>query len=78
MRPWIIAEGVNQVNHLQVFNRFGQLVFERKNYSPDDESAAWDGRVNGIPAPAGTYIYTVELSCMKERFTRKGSVVLIR
>ena len=38
---------------LNVFNRWGQLVF-----STNDLSQGWDGTLNGEPQPIGSYFYT--------------------
>lgn len=45
-------------NTVQVFNRYGNLVFEQKSYSNAD---AWDGAWNGKALPDGTYYYLIEL-----------------
>ena len=42
-------------NRVQVFNRYGQLVFESHGYSKP-----WDGTYNGKPLPIGTYYYIIE------------------
>jgi gliding motility-associated-like protein len=39
-----------------VFNRYGQIVFRSEGYYKQ-----WDGKYNGIPVPAGTYYYTLDL-----------------
>ena len=41
--------------HVQVFNRYGQLVFESRGYPKP-----WDGTLNGKPLPWGTYYYVIE------------------
>ena len=59
----------------RVYNRFGQLIFESRNWSKK-----WDGRVNGIPQPSGTYVWTFsynEHSTGTPVFA-KGTTVLIR
>ena len=60
--------------HLQIFNRWGQLIFECKN-----EHKAWDGQMkNHQPAPAGTYIWVlnyVDFLGMKHR--QNGAVSLV-
>ncbi|MBC6492990.1 PKD domain-containing protein [Flavihumibacter stibioxidans] len=73
----IRADGVTQVNYIMVYNRFGQKVFERKNFQVNDQEAVWDGRFNGSAVPSGAYVYMIEFQCMDQRFQRKGSVVVL-
>lgn len=40
---------------VQVFNRYGQKLFESTGYF-----TAWDGRYKGQPLPFGTYYYIIE------------------
>jgi len=40
----------------QVFDRYGQRVFQSTGYA-----APWDGTSNGKPLPAGTYYYIIDL-----------------
>lgn len=42
-------------NRVQVFNRYGQLVFESYGYSKP-----WDGTYKGKALPVGTYYYIIE------------------
>lgn len=39
---------------VEVFNRYGQLVYKSAGYSQ-----SWDGRFNGNPLPIGTYYYII-------------------
>ncbi|MFH1120427.1 MAG: gliding motility-associated C-terminal domain-containing protein [Bacteroidota bacterium] len=63
---------------LQVFNRWGEIVFETNN--PDE---AWDGTFLGNPASRGTYIYKLEFE-VPEYITNsiespmRGFVMLLR
>lgn len=57
--------------HIQVFNRYGQVVFESKNYTE-----FWDGKYKGKPLPAGTYYYVIDLD--GQRTTKKGYVTIIK
>jgi gliding motility-associated-like protein len=41
---------------IQVFNRYGQVVFEANGYAQP-----WDGRYNGNHLPGGTYYYVIDL-----------------
>jgi gliding motility-associated-like protein len=58
---------------LKVFNRFGQLV-----WSTADPGAGWDGKINGQPAPVGSYAYLLTYREDKTIVERKGTVTLIR
>jgi gliding motility-associated-like protein len=71
--------GIGQVDHLVIFDRWGQQVFERSDFYTADLSSQWDGTVHGQPAPVGTYVYFVEMTCPTGgAFARKGTVVLVR
>jgi gliding motility-associated-like protein len=74
-----IIKGISIVKHLMIFNRWGQKVFDRKNFIASDRSMCWDGTFNGYPAAEGTYVYFAEMQCPSGgTFSRKGTVVLIR
>ncbi len=60
-------------NSIQIFNRYGQLVFEAVNMVDD---AVWDGNYEGSPAPEGTYFYILQLGPDTEPV--KGWIQLIR
>lgn len=60
-----IISGISRFpeNHVYVFNRWGQLVWEGKNY--DNKKVVWDGKDSkNIPLSSGTYFYIID---------RKGS-----
>lgn len=44
-------------NSLKIFNRWGNLVYQKVNYQSDDER--FDGTYNGQPLPPGTYYYMI-------------------
>jgi gliding motility-associated-like protein len=50
--------GVYPSNHVLVFNRWGNKIFETTNYSRANE---WNGSIKGQPAPIGTYYYVITL-----------------
>jgi gliding motility-associated-like protein len=60
---------------IEIYNRWGQLVYESKNYDN-----TWDGRTNnGNILPEGGYFYVVSgISANGQIQTNKGSVTLIR
>ncbi len=73
------GKGLALVKFFRVFNRWGQLVFERSNFNANDPKDGWDGKVNGIPAAPEVYVYTAELACTGgDVYVRKGNVTLVR
>jgi len=73
------ASGIASVKSFRVFNRWGKVVFEKNNFSPNDPSYAWDGYINGKLADMGVYVYTVDVVCENGTpYTYKGNVTLIQ
>ena len=59
---------------LQIYNRWGELVFQTEQHQP-----GWNGRINGSPAPPGVYTYIIQLrSPMGLPIQRQGNVTLLR
>lgn len=74
-----IARGMNMVHKFIIFNRYGQVVFERSNFKPNDENSGWDGYIQGKLQPAGNYLYSISAICsLGFEIHKKGSVMLIR
>ena len=72
------ATGIKEVKQFTIFNRWGQIVFEKQNFRPNDPSAGWDGKVKGVPATSGVFVYIAEVVCENDiRYVYKGNVTLI-
>ena len=48
------------INSFQVYNRWGELLYEVADFSINDMNIGWDGTFRGKPAPAGVYIWRIE------------------
>jgi len=73
------GNALTRVAHMQIFNRWGQLIFERKDFSANDASQGWDGKVNGQLAPQDVYVFIVDFICENSQIVPyKGNVALIR
>ncbi len=71
--------GISYVKHMAIYNRFGKIVYERRDFRASDKSLGWDGTLNGIQLQTDSYVYFVEMECSDGGyFTRKGTVTLIR
>ncbi len=74
-----VGSGVKIIRTFQVYSRWGQLLYSRKDMPANDKSFGWDGNLNGTPQPAGTYVYMAEIECFTgETFLLKGTVELLR
>lgn len=63
----------------RVFDRWGNLLFERTEHALNDPDAGWDGRYRGRDLPTGIYVYQLEVRFADGRTQRfGGDVMLIR
>ena len=70
---------VQEIEELQVYDRWGGLLFEGKNILPNEPSAGWDGTANGDDLSSGVYVYVAKIKFLDEvRETFSGDVLLIR
>lgn len=71
----VYGVGLNNQFEVQVFNRWGNLVWETK-----DINASWDGTHNGGLSEAGVYAYKLYFysKCYEKKIETIGSVLLIR
>ena len=60
--------------NLQIFNRWGQLVYETK-----DINTGWDGRFNGTIVPEGIYTWVAKGRFLSgKEYTKSGQIFVIR
>ncbi|MGC4037232.1 MAG: PKD domain-containing protein [Chitinophagaceae bacterium] len=72
------GKGIDRVQLLRVFNRWGEVVFEKDNFPVNDASYGWDGRYKGKNPQAGVYVYQVEVYCTNGELIKfTGNVALI-
>jgi gliding motility-associated-like protein len=75
------CKGVTRVNFARVFDRWGDQIFESQAIGPDCLSGAplWDGKVRGDRAPAGVYVYLIEIEFLDNvTLLYRGDVTVIR
>ncbi len=71
--------GLTRIKSLSIFNRWGQIVFEKREFGVNDPSSGWNGTFKGQPASADVYIYQMEIICENgEVMPVKGNVTLLR
>ncbi len=73
------GEDLKQVVSLQVYDRWGNLLYEGKDLDPDDYFAGWDGWSRGKEMRDGVFVYTALLLLEDGKERRlSGSVTLLR
>jgi len=74
------GQGVRKINYFHVYDRWGNLMHEAEDVEPGDEILhAWDGRLNGLDALPGVYVYIAEVEFVDDEIQYfKGSVTLTR
>lgn len=71
--------GLYRIKSMRVFNRWGEIVYEKNEFSANDASAGWNGTYKGRPASPDNYIYTMEILCENNAIIPvKGNVTLLR
>jgi gliding motility-associated-like protein len=70
--------GLERVKLLRIFNRWGEVVFEKRDVPVNDPTAGWDGTYKGKKPLADVYIYQVEVFCENGEIIRlNGDIALI-
>jgi gliding motility-associated-like protein len=73
------GRGLERVKLLRIFNRWGQVVFEKANFPVNDAMYGWDGKFQGKPALPDVYVYQLEVFCENSQVIRfDGNVALIQ
>lgn len=70
---------VTKIHSLQVYSRWGELLWERVDFDPNIPNIGWDGKHRGQDMNPGVYVYQAEIEFIdgrKEIF--KGDVTIVR
>jgi gliding motility-associated-like protein len=73
------GKGIVSVKFFRIFNRWGELIFERSNFPPNVPSYGWNGKVRGVVGPPDVFVYTAEVICENgTSFVYKGNTSIIK
>ncbi len=73
------GKGIVSVKSFVIFNRWGEIVFERANFSPNEKAFGWDGKVKGRAATPDVFVYTADVICENgTSYKYKGNISLIK
>jgi gliding motility-associated-like protein len=73
------GSGIFTIKLLRIFNRWGEVVFEKVNFLPNDPNAGWDGTVKGKKVNSDVFVYTAEVVCDNNTsIILNGNIALLR
>ncbi len=81
VNDWFYPRGIGlfKIQGMRIFNRWGEMVFQKANLSPNVPSDGWNGRYNGRIQTTDVYTYIIEIICENsEILTYKGNITLIQ
>ena len=71
--------GLFSIKNLRIFNRWGEIVFEKGNFQANDASSGWNGVYKGKKLDPDVFVYTIDILCDNNTIlTYKGNVALIQ
>ncbi len=70
---------INEVLDFKIFTRWGELVFEKENFPPNDPFYGWDGFNRGEMMNPGVFVYWTEIELFDGTvIILKGDLTLMR
>ena len=73
------GKGVEQVRSLRVFDRWGALVFEARDFQPNIASLGWNGIHKGEKVNPGVYVYVAIIAFSDgTEITYQGDVTVVK
>lgn len=73
--------GIELVNFMRVYNRWGELMYTRERFLPQNDNFAdgWDGKFRGDFVNPGVFVYVVEVKFLDGRvLLYRGDVTVYR
>lgn len=76
---YVRGKGLFKIRSVRIFNRWGEMIFDRSEVTPNNMNEGWDGTYKGRPLTPDVYVYAIELTCENNgSMLLKGNVALMR
>jgi len=71
--------GLFRIKSAKIFSRWGEIVYEKNDFTANDPTKGWDGTFKGKQLSPDVYVYVIEVMCDNNNIIPfKGNVALIR
>src|SRR5262249_14616728 len=73
------GKGILTVDKFRVYDRWGELLYERTGMPVNDRSYGWDGTYKNQPLKPDVFVWILDATCTNGEHTQsKGDISLIR
>jgi gliding motility-associated-like protein len=73
------GSGLFSIKTFRIFSRWGEVVYEKNNFSSNDANAGWDGKYKGKTLTPDVFVYTMDIICDNSSIlVLKGNIALIQ
>jgi gliding motility-associated-like protein len=73
------GKGLARIKSMRIFSRWGEMLYEKKDFAPNDEINGWKGTYKGAKLPPDVYIYIIEVICDNNTvITSNGNITLLK
>ena len=67
------------IDRLSIYDRYGNMMYEQKNFEFEDNALGWDGTYHNNPVSVGVYVFVIEYTDFKgEKHVLKKDLTLVR
>jgi gliding motility-associated-like protein len=67
------------MNGIQIFDRAGELMFEKTDMLFNETQSGWDGEFNGEIVQPGVYVFAINYTLGNgQSRTKSGSITVVR
>ncbi|MGV3766592.1 MAG: PKD domain-containing protein [Chitinophagaceae bacterium] len=73
------GKGIYGIRSFRIFDRWGQQVFEQRNFLANEANKGWNGTFKGKLLDPNVFVYTLEVVCENNQVLLfKGNITLVR
>lgn len=73
------SRGIKTIVKFTIYDRFGKVVYEAKNFPPNDKTFGWDGKIKSQSQSSEVFVYYIQALCdLGQTVFKKGSFVLLK